>query len=102
MCISIQRKGKRLGNKISWEDAERLGALSTGNDSVYAPQNKYDYKININHPKIRPLYEHYKRRIGAIILSDVERFQFEAAIIKMIERGKNKDEQSNSDRQTDC
>ena len=64
--------------------------MDSENDSIYAPQNKYGYKININHPKIRPLYEHYKRRIGAIILSDRERFEFEAAVFKMIERNKKK------------
>lgn len=73
-----------MGRKISWETAERLGALRTGNNSVYAPNNKYGYKININHPDIRPLYEHFKRKLGAVILSDAERFQFEAAVMKMI------------------
>lgn len=30
------------------------------NDSIFAASNKYGYKININHPKIKPLYERYK------------------------------------------
>ncbi|MBQ9808885.1 MAG: hypothetical protein IJM55_08480 [Ruminococcus sp.] len=81
-----------MGHKLSWEDAERLGALRNSNDSIYAPQNKYGYKININHQDIRPLYDHFKRRIGAIILSDKERFKFEAAVFKMIEGGKIKNE----------
>lgn len=78
-----------MGNKMSWEAAEQLGALRSTNDSIYAPPNKYGYKININHPSIRPFYEHYKRRIGAIILSDAERFQFEAAVLKMINKGES-------------
>ena len=57
-------------------------------NSIYAPENKYGYKISINHPKIRPLYEVYKKKIGAIILSDDERFEFERIIFKMIERKK--------------
>ncbi len=57
-------------------------------NSIYAPENKYGYKISINHPKIRPLYEAYKKKIGAIILSDDERFEFERIIFKMIERRK--------------
>lgn len=60
----------------------------TNNDSIYAPGNKYGYKINVNHPKIRPLYEAYKKKIGAIILSDKERFHFEYIIFQMIERNK--------------
>lgn len=58
------------------------------NNSIYAPQNKYGYKISINHPKIRPLYEAYKKKINAIILSDEERFDFERIIFKMLERTK--------------
>ena len=63
-------------------------------ESLYAPDNKYGYKININHPKIKPLYEKYKKKIGAIILSDQERGDFEKIIFKMIERAKH-DKQSN-------
>ncbi len=59
------------------------------NDSIYAPQNKYGYRINITHPQVRPLYEAYKKKIGTIILSDEERFEFERIILKMIERKKN-------------
>lgn len=59
------------------------------NDSIFARANEYGYKININHPKIRPFYESYKKKIGAIILSDKERIEFENVIFKMIER-KNK------------
>lgn len=58
-------------------------------DSIYAPQNRYGYRIDINHPKIRPFYDAYKKKIGAIILSDNERFEFERIIMKMIERNKN-------------
>ena len=59
------------------------------NTSLYAPQNKYGYRININHPKIKPLYESFKKKKNAIILSDEERFEFENIIFKMIERKKN-------------
>lgn len=58
------------------------------NQSVFAPVNKYGYKININNPQIRPLYEAYKKKTGAVILSDKERFDFERIILKMIERKK--------------
>ncbi len=89
-----------MGKKLSWETAEQLGALNNHNGSIYAPHNKYGYKLNVNHPDIRPLYEHYKRRIGAVILSDSERFRFEAAVMKMIGRRKTS-EQSDTDGQAD-
>ncbi len=59
------------------------------NNSIYNPENKYGYKININHPKIRPFYDAYKKKKGAVILSDQERFEFEDAIFKMMERNKS-------------
>ena len=88
-----------MGNKLSFETAEKLCAMKYDNDDIFAPHNKYGYKININHPQIRPLYEHYKRRIGAIRLSDRERFDFEAAVMKWLERRRKENEQSNADRQ---
>ncbi len=63
--------------------------MENDNSSFFAPHNKYGYKISINHPKIKPLYDAYKKKIGAIILSDSERFEFERVIMKMIERKRN-------------
>lgn len=60
----------------------------TDNKSIYAPSNKYGYKININHEKIKPLYERFKAKKKEIILSDKERLEFEAIIFKMIEKAK--------------
>ena len=60
----------------------------TDNKSIYVPTNKYGYKININHEKIKPLYERFKAKKKALILSDDERFEFEAIIFKMIEKAK--------------
>lgn len=77
-----------MGNKISWEDAEKLAAAEKHN-SIYAKPNKYGYKIAINHPKIKPLYERYKDKLGERILSDAQRFQFELMIFQAIERKKN-------------
>lgn len=57
--------------------------------TIYNPANKYGYKINVNHPDIRPFYEAYKQKIGAIILSDEERFTFENAVFKLLEKKKN-------------
>lgn len=60
----------------------------TDNKSIFAPTNKYGYKININHEKIKPLYERFKAKKKALILSDDERFEFEVIIFKMIEKAK--------------
>lgn len=69
-----------MGKKISWKDSQKLG-MSDKHDSIYAPPNKYEYKIAINHPKIKPLYERFKDSKNARILSDKERFEFEAIIV---------------------
>ena len=76
-----------MGKKILWEDAEKLGA-SEKHNSIYAKPNKYGYKIAINHPKIKPLYERYKRRNGILIPSPKERFEFEAHIMSAIQKHK--------------
>lgn len=76
-----------MGKKISWEDSEKLAAHVNNDKIILDKPNKYGYRININHPEIRPYYEHYKRKIGAIILSDAERLKFEAAVIRMLRKG---------------
>lgn len=76
-----------MGKRMSMDVAEKL-CKTVKNNSIYNPENKYGYKININHPKIRPFYEAYKKKTGAIILSDRERFEFESAIFKMLEKNK--------------
>jgi hypothetical protein len=67
---------------------------------IYASENPYGYKLNVNHPKIRPLYERYKEKVGARILSDQQRQHFEMLIFEIIERRKS-NEQSHTDRQAD-
>ena len=75
-----------MGQKISWEDAEKLGLGQESNDSIFAPPNKYGYKIRINHPSIKPLYERYKDKVGERILSDKQRFEFEMHIINALKK----------------
>ncbi len=77
-----------MGKRIPYDQA-LAAAAAVPNDSIYARPNKYGYRININHPQIRPFYEHYKRHIGAIILSDAQRLHFESLIFKMAERSSN-------------
>lgn len=78
-----------MGKKLSWEDAKRLGAMSD-NDSIYARPNSYGYRINVNHPKIKPLYEKYKKKYGIMIMSDSERTDFENKLILYLTERKNK------------
>lgn len=75
-----------MGRKISWEDAQKLGMCREEEESIFAKPNKYGYKINVNHPKIRPLYERYKEKVGERILSDQQRRHFELLIFELIER----------------
>lgn len=89
-----------MGKRIPIDQAMKAAKISP-NDSIYAKPNKYGYKININHPKIRPLYEKYKEELHQNILSDNQRFTFECIIFQMIERNGLQNEQGNTDRQTD-
>ena len=79
-----------MGKKIPYDQALEA-AKTVQNDSIYALPNKYCYRININHPQIKPMYERYKQKKGAIILSDSERFQFEELIFRLIEKGKKEE-----------
>lgn len=81
-----------MGHKIPFGTAEEIAAAKRERqDSVYAAYNKYGYKVNVNHPYVRPLYERYKEKAGEIILSDAQRHDFEQRFFRMIER-KNQDE----------
>lgn len=88
-----------MGKKMSAETAQRFCAIKNDNSSIFCPQNKYGYKVNINHPKILPLYERYKQKVKEKILSDKQRFEFEAIIFGMLERKKN--EQTDTSREAD-
>lgn len=39
-----------MDKNISWHN-------SGSQNTIYAPENKYGYRINIMHPKIEPLYK---------------------------------------------
>lgn len=57
-------------------------------DEIILPKNKYGYQINITHPKIKPLYERYKKWKNIsnwCPLSDEERLEFESYILKKTE-----------------
>lgn len=50
-----------MGKKIPYDQALSMAGISPC-DTIYAKNNPYGYKINVNHPKIRPLYERYKEK----------------------------------------
>ena len=70
---------------------------TANNDSIFAPPNKYGYKINIAHPLINPHYERFKKLKNAIILSDEERFEFEEKMIAFIKQKQEEKSNVNKD-----
>lgn len=54
-------------------------------NSIFNKGNPYGYKLNLSNPKIKELYYRYKNYIGVareFPLSDEQRFEFEAYILK--------------------
>ena len=76
-----------MGKKIQYDQALKM-ARTEPNDSIWAKDNPYGYKINVNHPKILPLYQRFKDKVGERILSDQQRRHFELIIFELIERRK--------------
>ena len=62
--------------------------------TIYANPNPYGYKLNINHPLIRPHYERFKVKCNTPILSDKERFEFERLMIAWLEKKAKENEAS--------
>lgn len=57
--------------------------------SIYAPNNPYGYKYNINHPKVNELYRRYKVWKGYAVsypLTDEQRKDFESYLDGLIEK----------------
>ncbi|MCQ2388009.1 MAG: hypothetical protein MJ066_06180 [Clostridia bacterium] len=56
-------------------------------ESIYTVNNRYGYKLNLKHPKIRNLYERYKKWKGLTLnfpLTDKQRFEFESYLLKKL------------------
>lgn len=84
-----------MGKKIPFDTAQELAkTIQEQEISIYAKHNKYAYKVNINHPSVRPLYERYKEKVGERILSDKQRLDFEQLFFKMIEKQNTRNEKS--------
>lgn len=82
-----------MGRKIPFDQAEKIAktASVSENASIYTDPcpNKYGYKININHPRILPLYKAYQKHVGERILSDRQRLHFESVVLRMIQKRRN-------------
>ena len=52
--------------------------------SIYNVDNPYGYRLNVNHPRIKVLYERYMVWKGIIGRppTDAERFEFESMVLK--------------------
>ena len=61
-------------------------------EEIFVDNNPYGYQLNISHPLVRKLYFRYKDSKGighSIPLSDQERRDFEAEVIRWMERSKH-------------
>lgn len=62
----------------------RTNCAASEESVILDPPNPYGYRINISHPRIRPLYDRYREWRGIpkhFPLSDQERFEFEEYIL---------------------
>ena len=69
--------------------SERTTSMKKSNPQkplgVFTENNPYGYKLNINHPTIKPYYERYKQSKGIkLIPSDAQRLEFEEIMIPRI------------------
>lgn len=80
------------------------GSTAFANTSICNAGNRYGYRYNINHPKIRPLYDAYKKRIGLaphIHPTHRQRLHFESVIDRMIYKEGNHVQSSDPDGTSD-
>lgn len=98
-----------MGRKIPFEQAMKMeSVIPKETDSIFinpARPNPYGYKINVNHPRIRPLFTAWHRKIGvpeSVPITHAQRFQFEAMVMELIRRKEQGHVQpGNPDGQTD-
>ena len=62
---------------------------SAPNNRIIIPPgvNKYGYRINVNHPLVRPIYDKWRAERHITIPSDAERHHFEIYIQILIDHG---------------
>lgn len=87
-----------MGKKIPYNQTLKLGRTEVS-DSIFAKENPYGYKLNVNHPEVRKFYDFYKAKVGEFILSDHQRRTFEMIFLQM--REKKVHEQSDTARTAD-
>lgn len=81
--FTAKRKGTYMVN-IAESANFNMTAISNG---IYISNNPWGYRININHPYIKPFYERFKRWKGIHgAPSDEERKEFEAYMGKYLSK----------------
>lgn len=58
-------------------------------ESIYAKNNKYGFRLNVNHPYINKLYLRFKasKVVGINFpLNDIDRREFEVVIIERLQK----------------
>lgn len=58
--------------------------MNESKQSIWAKENPYGYRLNVNHPWINRQYERYKKEKREIILSDAQRLEFEDKVIEWL------------------
>lgn len=76
-----------MGRKLPLDIGQQLSRRREEPQGFFIYGNKYGYRINISHPKIRPIYDRYLKQIGEPIPSDAQRHQFESMIMRLIASG---------------
>ena len=82
-----------MGRKIPFEQAMKMeSAIPKETDPIFISSekpNRFGYKINVNHPRIRPLFAAFLKHIGvpeSVPITHAQRFLFEAMGMEMIRR----------------
>lgn len=79
-----------MGKKMTRETAAKMSPVHDPSEpvSMLAKPNKYGYRLNIQHPLIGKMHDHYAAKVGEKILSDAQRMDFEnKAIIFLTNKG---------------
>ena len=82
-----------MGKKIPFEQAMKMeSVIPKGSDPIWISSdhpNPYGYKINVNHPMIRPLFAAFHKHIGipeSVPITHTQRFMFEAMVMDLIKK----------------
>lgn len=72
------------------KDSFSKNYMSERQNEIFMIPNKYGFRVNINHPKIKPIYDKWKHKHGIMIPSEAERREFESSLINYINERESK------------